>query len=167
VNSIPVETAQPMRPCLPRSLIASTLFLLGRLGWAAKSEAMEAMEAEGLSLYHYGVLSLLEESPRQTQAEIAYALKVDRSQLVGVLDSLEERELIERQRDPKDRRRHVVRLTPDGKRQLARLRAITERIEQEFLAPLSAEERDQLYSLLFRLASHSDERFVTNVPAAG
>ena len=167
MSSLPVETVQAIRPCLPRSLVASTLFLLGRLGWAAKTEAIEAMEAEGLSLYHYGVLSLLEESPRQTQAEIAYALKVDRSQLVGVLDSLEERTLIERQRDPKDRRRHVVRLTADGKRQLARLRSITERIEQEFLAPLSAEEREQLHSLLFRLAAHSDARFVANAPAAG
>src|SRR5207302_10266891 len=128
-------------------------------------EARETMEADGHSLYHYGVLALLDDTPRQTQEETANALKVDRSQLVGVLDSLEERNLIERQRHPKDRRRHVVRLTADGKRQLARLRSITERIEEEFLAPLSAEEREQLHGLLFRVAAQSDARFVTNVPA--
>jgi DNA-binding MarR family transcriptional regulator len=159
VTTIPVETSSPTRVCLPRELLASTLFLLGRLGFEAKSQAMEAFEAEGLTPYHYGVLALLGESQRQTQAEIAYALRIDRSQLVGLLDSLEERQLVERQRDPKDRRRHVVKLTAAGKDQLERLRKITERIEEEFLAPLSAEERRALHDLLLCIGRHRDSRF--------
>jgi MarR family transcriptional regulator, lower aerobic nicotinate degradation pathway regulator len=159
MTSMPVHLTQPTRACLPRELLASTLFLLGRLGFEAKGEAMEAFEAEGLTPYHYGVLALLGESQRQTQAEIAYALRIDRSQLVGLLDSLEERRLVERQRDPKDRRRHVVKLTAAGKDQLERLRKITERIEEEFLAPLSADERRALHELLLRVGCHRDSRF--------
>ena len=159
MTAMPFDTSVPTRVCLPRELLASTLFLLGRLGFEAKGQAIEAFEAEGLTPYHYGVLALLGESPRQTQAEIAYALRIDRSQLVGLLDSLEERKLVERQRDLKDRRRHVVRLTPDGERQLARLRELTGRIEQEFLEPLALEERQTLHDLLLRIGRHRDSRF--------
>jgi DNA-binding MarR family transcriptional regulator len=162
----PLETAAPPRACLPRELVASTIFLLGRLGWAAKTRALEEFEAEGFSPYHYGVLALLEESARQTQAEIADTLRIDRSQLVGLLDALEERGLIERQRDPADRRRHVVKLTSDGKRQLAELRAITSRIEEEFLAPLAPEDRAALHQLLLRVACHRDSRFAADLPTA-
>ena len=159
------ETPQAPRVCLPRELLSSTVFLLGRVGYAAKARAMEEFEEIGFSPYHYGVLTVLEESPRQTQAEIADALHVDRSQLVGLLDTLEERGLIERQRDSADRRRHVVRLTADGTTQLCGLREITRRIEEEFLEPLAPEERKALHELLLRVATHRDARFAPDAPS--
>src|SRR4051794_18633620 len=152
------ETPQASRVCLPRELLSSTVFLLGRVGYAAKARAMEEFEEIGFSPYHYGVLTVLEESPRQTQAEIADALHVDRSQLVGLLDTLEERGLIERQRDPADRRRHMVSLTAEGRRQLGRIRSIVKRLEEELLAPLDGEGRTALHAILLDLARHHDPR---------
>jgi MarR family transcriptional regulator, lower aerobic nicotinate degradation pathway regulator len=147
----------PLR--LPQELVASTAFLLGRLGYACKGRAVEEFEVLGFSPYHYSVLALLSEGERETQATIADALGVDRSQLVGLLDSLEERGLIERRRDPHDRRRHVVSLTAAGKKQLAKFRSLIKRLDEDILAPLDPQSRETLHLLLLRIASHRDPRF--------
>jgi DNA-binding MarR family transcriptional regulator len=140
------------RPRLPAELVASTLFLLKRLGAAAREDSAAAYEKLGLHPYHHAVLAVLDEGARDTQGAIADALGYDRGQLVGLLDELEERHLIERRRDPADRRRHTVHLTPNGKRALGKLRTIARRLEDEFLAPLEPAERAQLHELLLRLA---------------
>jgi DNA-binding MarR family transcriptional regulator len=143
----------------PYELVCSTAFLLKRLGWAIKDRTFAAFEAAGESPYHYSVLAVLEESARETQATIADALGYDRSWLVGLLDELEEAGLIERRRDPADRRRHLVSLKPAGKKKLAHLRAISKAVEEEFLGPLDAEQRDQLHAVLLTLAAHHDPRY--------
>ena len=145
--------------CLPAEMLARPAVLLGRLGTAMKAESMEKFEEAGFSVYHYGVLAHLDEGERQTQATIADALGVDRSMLVGLLDLLEERGMIERRRDPNDRRRQMVKLATAGRRQLAEFRKMIEKIENDFLAPLDAEERATLHDLLLRVAAHRDTRF--------
>jgi MarR family transcriptional regulator, lower aerobic nicotinate degradation pathway regulator len=152
---IPPQSA----PCLPLELSSSPIIVMGRLGFEIKRHAIEQLEAAGSGLYDYSVLALLAEAASETQASIADTLKLDRSQLVGLLDSLEERGLIERRRDPNDRRRHTVSLTPSGKAQLGRLRAVVKQVEDHFLAPLDAESRKVLYELLLRVACHHDTRF--------
>src|ERR671930_444658 len=141
-----LETAPaPTRPRLPEELAGSTPFLMKRLGFKLKDQAMAAYEPTGLHPYHHAVLAVLDEGSRETQGAIADALGYDRGQLVGLLDELEERGLVERRRDPADRRRHLVRLTPDGKRALAKLRTLARRLENEFLAPLDEQERAEFH----------------------
>src|SRR5262245_38590031 len=111
-----------------RELLLSTPFLLKRLGAAIKERSVEAFAASELNGQHYAVLSVLDESARETQATIADALGYDRSQLVGLLDELEAKSLVERRRDPDDRRRHVVSLTAAGKKRLGRLRAVAKQV---------------------------------------
>src|SRR2546429_7102584 len=147
----------PARP--PKELVSSSSHLLKRLTWVLKDLYGGAFEATGLTGPHYAVLALLEEEPRETQAMIADALGYDRSHLVGVLDELEERGLIERRRDPADRRRHLVTLQPAGKQQLAELRKISKGVEDKFLASLDAEQRASLHELLLQLTAHHDPRY--------
>ena len=151
-----IDTKQDAR--LPTELVASSLFLLKRLGFAAKSRSLEMYEKEGLNPYHYAILALLDEGLPETQAAIADALGYDRGTLVGLLDELEEKTLVERKRDPDDRRRHIVRLTTDGKRTLARLRALSKRLEDDFLAPLDAGQREALHELVLELAARHEPR---------
>ena len=139
---------------LPRELRGSTSFLLKRLGHAAKERALDVFEATGLTPYHYAVLLALAEDSHETQGAIADALGYDRGQLVGLLDELEERGLVERRRDPADRRRQLVSATSAGQKELTRLRALTKKLDDELFGPLDAEQRRQLHELLVLLAEN-------------
>jgi len=160
------HTETPIRPLnrVAKELVASSGFLLARLGIGFKGKAIARAEAAGFELYDYSLLAILAEGARQTQSTIADALTLDPSRLVALLDKLEERSLIVRQRDPLDRRRHVVSITPAGKRELGRLRELIKRLEDEFLAPLDASERTTLHQLLMRLAEHNDPHCAFGTP---
>jgi DNA-binding MarR family transcriptional regulator len=151
----------PLKPRVkpPHELVCSTSYLLKRLGWAVKDRTVEVFEAAGESPYHFAVLAVLDESPRETQATIADSLGYDSSWLVRLLDELEQGGLIERKRDPADRRRHLVSLNPAGKQKLDELRAISRGIDDEFLAGLDADARKELHELLLQVARHHDPRY--------
>jgi DNA-binding MarR family transcriptional regulator len=75
-----------------------------------------------------------------------------------MLDELEKRDLVERRRDPNDRRRHLVTLTAEGKRMLASLRTVARQSEDDFLEPLDADERAVFHAFLLRLAQKHEPR---------
>ena len=152
-----VET--PPKGCLPKELVSSTAFLLAKVGMTVKMRMLDELEQIGCGMYEYGVLAVLGEGAQKTQAAIADALSVDRSQLVGVLDTLEGDGLVERKRDPNDRRRHAVSITPDGKRRLVKLRTVVKEIERSFLEPLDEETRTALHETLLRVACSFDPRY--------
>ena len=160
----------PLKPVhrVAKELVASSGFLLARLGFGFKAKVIARLEEAGFEVYDYSVLAILAEGARETQATIAETLTLDPSRLVALLDSLEQRALIVRQRDPLDRRRHVVSITPAGKRELSRLRDMVKRIEEEFLEPLDPESRKTLHELLLRLAALNDPTcaFAADVPPA-
>jgi MarR family transcriptional regulator for hemolysin len=149
--------ARPV-PLLAKELLESSGFLLARLGIGFKMKALAKLEEAGYDPYDYAVLAILDEGARQAQATIADTLSLDPSRVVAVLDSLEERRLVERQRDPEDRRRHVVSITIKGQRQLAELREIVRELEEEFFAPLDTKTRERLHEQLLVLACHHDPR---------
>ncbi len=158
MSSIAPEPKVQLPPRVPSELLASGGFLFAKLGLMLKTKALGAFEEVGFEAHQYSLLALLGEGDRETQATIADVLGVDRSQLVGILDDLEAKGLVERRRDPQDRRRHVVSLTADGRRQLVKLRDVIRRVENEFFAPLDPASREALYDALLSLAIYHDPR---------
>ena len=98
-----------------------------------------------------GMLLLIEVNAGVAQGRLAEAMRLDRSTMVGVVDSLEERGLIERRRGT-DRRTNGLWLTRTGRVLATRLRRRIERHERRVAAGLSDSERAQLLSLLAKLA---------------
>jgi DNA-binding MarR family transcriptional regulator len=158
MSATPTEIPLRPTPRVAKELVKSSGFLLARLGLGFKAKALERIEKEGFEGHHYSVLAMLAEDIRETQATIADALGLDPSRLVAVLDSLEAKGLVARQRDPHDRRRHVVKITPAGKRELEKLRAITKKLEDEYFASFTREDRAAFHEFLVRLAYAHDPR---------
>ena len=129
--------------------------LFVRLARVSRSTLAEALTTVDLRPQDFAVLSELAEDGPSSQLELGRALRIDPGNLVGLLDRLEKGGLVDRERDPRDRRRHVVRLTAEGKHQLREARRAAMHAERELLEPLGASERRQLQAILSRLANHS------------
>ena len=98
-----------------------------------------------------GVLLLIEANPGVTQGRLARAVSLERSTMVGVVDTLEARGLIERRRGA-DRRTNGLWLTRAGRSRLGRIKRRIEAHEQRVASRLSAAERKALLVLLAKLA---------------
>jgi DNA-binding MarR family transcriptional regulator len=118
--------------------------------------AMESkLETFGLRARHLIALTVIQELGESSQANLAEALRLDPTNLVGVLNELEDAGLVERRRSPDDRRRHIVGLTTAGKRRLGQLEKALAGVEEEVLSGLDFEQRVTLHSLLQRAASNA------------
>ena len=100
-----------------------------------------------------GVMAVVSKLAPVSQRAISDHLGLDASDVVGVLDILEQAGMGERRRDPDDRRRHAVVLTEAGERASRRLKALRSEVEARVLAGLEPDERGQLADLLARALS--------------
>ncbi|WP_173099320.1 MarR family winged helix-turn-helix transcriptional regulator [Actinomadura verrucosospora] len=131
---------RPMRGGLPAGLASVTGFQLSKCGWWMEQRLEEALEPLGLRVRHFLVLAMLSSSGTLSQQEMAGYLLLDPTLMVGLVDDLEERGLCERARDPKDRRRHSVRVTDEGREAHRRARALADEVGAEVFGPLSRDE---------------------------
>jgi DNA-binding MarR family transcriptional regulator len=128
-----------------------TTVLLARL---AKLVARRSdPERLGMSMRWFVGLSFLEDHDGASQQALGESLCIDANNLVLLLNELEVAGYAERRRDPLDRRRHLVHITPKGRRAFERAERAQERIEEELLGALTAEERATLRELLARALS--------------
>jgi DNA-binding MarR family transcriptional regulator len=122
--------------------------LLALVGQEAMRRLRAAHAAVELSPRSFQLLGLLHDRGDMSQADLHETMEVDPSVLVQLLNPLEERGLVERRRDARDRRRHVVSLTASGERQLERAATAQRDAEDELFAALDAEQRRKLSELL-------------------
>ena len=124
--------------------------LLEHLARVGRRAVEASMSPGGLRTRHLIALKLLCDQGPANQQDLAEALSLDPSNVVGLLNELEERELITRRRDRTDRRRHIVELSPLGQDELTLAYTRLSSVEDDLFSALSAEERDTLYYLLVR-----------------
>jgi DNA-binding MarR family transcriptional regulator len=122
---------------------------LARVGRRAADTCMSGC----LRPRHLIALKLLGEHGPMTQHVVGTALSLDPSNVVGLLNELEERGLITRRRDPADRRRHIVDLSPAGSGELAQTYSQLGVVEDDLFKALTAQERATLHDLLARAVS--------------
>jgi len=105
-------------------------------------------ELLGQTLKELGTLSFLREFPETSQQALSEGLCIDANYCVLLLNDLEENGLIERRRDPSDRRRHLVSMTDEGRRALRKAEAAQQTLEDDMLGALNEDERATLAHLL-------------------
>jgi DNA-binding MarR family transcriptional regulator len=108
-------------------------------------------ELLGMRLKPYMALGYIRDHPGATQQELENALFMDANSVVLILNELEAAQFSIRKRDPQDRRRHIVEMTAAGRHAIERADKARESLEDEVLAPLSAEERNTLRKLVQRV----------------
>src|SRR2546423_5841756 len=124
--------------------------LLEHLARVGRREFETTLAPGGLRPRHLIALKLLSERGPASQQALADSLSLDPSNVVGLLNELEERKLVTRRRDSADRRRHIVELSPRGQKELCDAYDRLRRIDDDLLSHLSARERATLYNLLVR-----------------
>lgn len=138
-----------------RPLSERANFLLSQLGFHVAQTFAARLAPLGIAPNHFGLLMHLDRGEGRTQQQLADAVGVHRKVMVGLIDDLERRGLVERRRHPADRRAHALHLTAAARELLPRARDIADRHEDEMLAGLEPAERTQLLAMLQRIAERS------------
>jgi DNA-binding MarR family transcriptional regulator len=122
----------------------------------------EALRPLGVSGQEVGVLTVLDAGRPPSQLEAAQRLGIDRTTMVGLIDALEAKGLVERRADDADRRRNIVALTGQGHQTLRDAARATDAAEATFLAGLSLEDRGRLRAMLQAIAEDDPSHPVTS-----
>jgi len=144
------EETQPGETRRKRTDIA---FLLAQLGAYAAERFGERAAALDFTRPQAGLLRLISREPGLSQQAVARRLGTPPSRLVALVDGLEQRGLIERRRNPGDRRNYALHPTAAGEQAMAALGRASLEHEQAITAPLTPAERAQLSKLLGKLAA--------------
>ncbi|MBS2534080.1 winged helix-turn-helix transcriptional regulator [Catenulispora sp. NF23] len=126
-------------------------WLTGRVAARGRARLTEAIAKEDLNLAHLAVLAAAVQAAPLAQADLVRRLTIDAKDMVLLINHLEHLGHVVRDPDPRDRRKNVIRVTPQGSAALNRCLKEAERVNAELLAPLEDGERRQLLELLGRV----------------
>ena len=136
--------------------VAGSAFLLTQIGThAAQAFAGRVAELD-LTPPQAGLLRAIAAGPGRSQQALAQHLGTPATRLVALVDGLEQRGLVERRRNPDDRRLYAVHLTDAGRRFMKELARVAREHDDALLDGLDTGERAQLHDLLTRVAHARD-----------
>jgi DNA-binding MarR family transcriptional regulator len=147
----PADPATTAAPSILDEHRTSPGLLLALLGQEAMHRLRAAHTAHNLKPRQFQILGLLHDHGGLAQRELMQEMDVDPSILVTLLNPLEADGLVTRERDPVDRRRHLVTLTAAGERHLDSASRAQKETEEKLFASLDDDQREQLGALLVAL----------------
>ena len=141
-----------MAPSVGRNGPPGVGFLLSQLGAHAAQRFAQRIAELDLTPPQAGLLRAIAVGPGRSQQAIAAELGTPATRLVAMIDELERRGVLERRRNPDDRRLHAIHITEDGGKLLGRIGRAAEAHTAELTRALDDDERQQLRKLLLRIA---------------
>ena len=141
-----------------RHLHISDATLRGLVGYNMKrafnvisADLARTLEPFDLRMLTYTALTLVADNPGLSQSQLAKAMQVERPNLVVIVDELETRGLITRDRVPTDRRTYALRVTPEGALLLGEASRAVAHHENQIMGGLTAAEESALIATLNRI----------------
>lgn len=138
---------------LPADLLSSPSFQLERLRRRTREFVESALLEHGFNLREYWVLTCLVDGDAASQAALGEILGVDRSDMVRLVDSLEDRQLAKRVKDPADRRRQIISITKKGTKAYNNLRPLVTAAEDRALDESTSKQLKHLRKLAQQIIS--------------
>src|SRR5438067_1636954 len=145
VRRVPTDTRETTPPGIAKQWPTLLMIKLGRITMHRFSEALEPF---GIRPRHVAALIELRDRGELTQQSLCGQLHLDPTNLVAILNELEQRGYATRRRDPEDRRRHLVEVSKKGIAVIDKVSEVMDGVEDELLDGLEPAEREQLEGLL-------------------
>ena len=143
--------AEPVSALQPPEGGLSVGYLMGR----ARASLLSGLDAElgrfALSGMQFAVLKHVADGTARTAADLCRFMQYDTGAMTRILDRLEEKGLLRRERSREDRRAVVLRVTASGRTQLPRLAAAAMRVLEAHLAGFAPAEIEALKGYLGRM----------------
>jgi DNA-binding MarR family transcriptional regulator len=150
------KNSDSARSVAPPWIAENIGFLLAKAGTLSTDLFRSRLARYDVRPRHYSVLSVLHVHPEQcTQQFLAGCLEVEPSSVVGVVDDLEDRGLVERRRDPGDRRRNILVVTERGEALIADIQRVAADLEHDLLAGVPERRRRELRTLLINVLGNA------------
>jgi DNA-binding MarR family transcriptional regulator len=145
VQRVPKDTRESAAPGIAKQWPTLLMIKLGRITMHRFTEALEPF---GIRPRHVAALIELRDSGQLTQQTLCGQLHLDPTNLVAILNELEEQGYALRRRDPEDRRRHLVEVSKKGIAVIDKVSQVMDGVEDDLLDGLEPSERDELEGLL-------------------
>jgi DNA-binding MarR family transcriptional regulator len=138
---------------LPESITNRTGFLIAHAHYRLRDRGGQALRSLGIEPRHFGALTALAAAEPCSQQRLANRMGVSGPAVVPTLDELDQATLILRDRNPLDRREHILRLTDQGRTHLAQARSALDQIQTEIANLLTEPGAAALNALLSKVAT--------------
>ncbi|MBT2208007.1 MULTISPECIES: MarR family winged helix-turn-helix transcriptional regulator [Actinomadura] len=140
-----------LRDALPAELLARTGFLIARCHHRLRRRGEQRLASRGLRPRHFGLLTALASAEPCSQQRLAGLMGVSGPAIIQSIDELERAGVIRRDRNPDDRREHLLLITPDGRRRHREARDDMDDFQRELVIEIGAERIAELNRLLLAL----------------